>query len=351
MVRHITARVVLLSALLLTMVQTSLAQTAKQDDLCSNISTLIEASKTSFVSILGDTMDEKERTYVSKVELSGWGDGFVHPEDAERPFALYVSLGGNTLSPIKKRYKAWVPKLSACLRGWKRTESVSVEEVKSVFTQTREGTTIQLDYNIEPSNVGDTKYDLYLTIKSPAIVIEQHFCRDLSTLLDASRNRFASIAGAKDGENGSYKSTLRVAAWGSGWVYPEDEEPNALYIMLGGNRLFEIKRDYQKWVSNVTTCVPSWKRTRTASREEVETVFRESPEGLSIGLKYNLKPDKGSDTKYDLYLTIQAPRVTQKELGERDPGLPMRPRGSVAPLPAAGRIRLRSGSEIRNRVV
>lgn len=312
MVRHLIKRVLLLSALCLTILQTTIAQTAKQNDLCSKLSTLIDASKTSFVSILGDSMDEKERAYVSKVELSGWGDGFVHPEDAELPYVLYVSLGGNNLSPIRKRYKAWVPKLTACLRGWNRSETVSVDEVKSVFTQTREAPTIQLDYNIEPSNIGDTKYDLYLTIKAPQIVVEQHFCRDLSTLIDASKTAFASMAGAKDGENGSFKSTFKLAAWGSGWVYPEDEEPYALYILLGGNRLSEIKRDYQRWLSNVATCVPGWKRTRTASREEVETVFRQSPEGLSIGLKHNVKPDKGSDTKYDLYLTIQSPRVTQK---------------------------------------
>ena len=311
MARRLIKTVVLLSGLCLTMFQTTLAQAAKQDDLCSKLSTLIEASKTSFVSILGETMDETQHAYVSKVKLSGWGDGFVHPEDPELPFVLYVSLGGNDLSPIRKRYKAWVPKLTACLRGWKRSEIVAVDEVKSVFRQTREGPTIQLDYNIEPSNIGDTKYDLYLTVTASKIVVEQHFCRDLSTLIDASRNRFASMAGAKDG-NGSFKSTLKLAAWGSGWVYPEDEEPYALYIMLGGNRISEIRRDYQKWVSNLTVCVPGWKRTRTASREEVETVFRQSPEGLSIGLKHNVKPDKGSDTKYDLYLTIQAPRATQK---------------------------------------
>ena len=158
MAPRITAGLVLLSALFVTTFQTTLAQAAKQDDLCNKISTLIEASKTSFVSILGETMDEKEGAHVSKVKLSGWGGGFVHPEDAELPL-------------------------------------------------------------------------------------------------------------------------------GSGWVYPEDEEPYALYIMLGGNRISEIRLDYQKWVSNLAACVPRWKPTRTASREEVETVFRQSPEGLSIGLK------------------------------------------------------------------
>jgi len=312
MARHLTLRVVLLSVLFVTLVHTTLAQTPKQDDLCSKLSTLIDASKTSFVSIVGDTMDAKQGGYVSKVELSGWGDGFVHPEDPELPFVLYVSLGGNNLSPIKKRYQAWIPKLTACLRGWKRSETIAADEVRSVFRQTREGPTIQLDYNIEPSNVGDTKYDLYLTFKSPPDVVEQHFCRDLSTLIDASRSRFASMAGAKDGDYGSYKSTFRLAGWGSGWVYPEAEEPYGLYILLGGNRISEIRRDYQKWISKLTTCLPGWNRTRTASREEVETVFRQSPEGLSIGLKHNVKPDKASDTKYDLYLTIQAPRVAQK---------------------------------------
>ena len=170
------------------MVQTTFAQ----DNLCSQISTLIESSKTGFVSVLGEIMDEKKRDYVSKVDLPGWGDGFVHPVDEDGPYVLYVSLGGNNLSSIKRRYMTWVPKLTACLRGWKRSEITSVDEVRSVFRQTREGPTIQLDYNVEPSDIGNTKYDLYLTFKAPPSLVEKNFCRDLSTLIDASRNGFGA---------------------------------------------------------------------------------------------------------------------------------------------------------------
>lgn len=226
MARLLIKRVVLLSALCL--LQTTPALAAKANDLCSQISTLIDASKTGFASMVGDPTDEKRRVYVSKLELSGWVHGFVHPEDEQAPFILYVMLGGNNLSSIKKRYKAWVPKLSACLRGWKRSETVSVEEVRSVFRLTREAPTIQLDYNVEPSDVGDTKHDLYLTFKSPSKVAETNFCRDLSTLINASRNGFASMVGVKEGENGAYTSSFKLAAWGSGWVYPEADDPHAL---------------------------------------------------------------------------------------------------------------------------
>ena len=100
----------------------------------------------------GETMNEKDRSYVSKIELAEWTDGFVYPQAAEGPYILYVSLGGDNLQTIRRRYKAWIPKLTACLRGWKRTETASTAEVKSVFKQTVEGPIIKLEYNRKPSN-------------------------------------------------------------------------------------------------------------------------------------------------------------------------------------------------------
>jgi hypothetical protein len=313
MTRHLINKVVLLSVLCLTIFQTTQAQEPQKDDLCSRVSTLIEASKTGFVSILGETMDEKQRTYVSKLELSEWTDGFVYPEASEGPYILYVSLGGDDLSVTRKRYRAWVPRLTACLRGWKRTETASAEEVKSVFMQTVEGPSVELDYNIEPSKIGDTKFDLYLTFKSPASVVEKNFCGDLSSLINASRTGFTSIVGAvEDQEQGSHKSTLKVSAWGSGWVYPQAADPHALYVILGSNRMSEVRDMYSRWVSKFAACLPGWKRKETASAEDVESVFTETGDGPSIELEYNRKPSTTGSTKYDLYLTIQAPRAPQK---------------------------------------
>ena len=304
---HLTRRCFLLIALCLTIFHSSQAQSSNQTGLCRQLSSLIDASKTSFGSILGDTMDEPKRIYVSKVELSGWGDGFVHPEEAEGPYVLYVSLGGNNVAAIEKRYKVWVPKLTACLPGWKRTETTSVEDVKSVFRQSSEGPIIQLDYNLEPSDVGDTKFDLYLTITSPPSVAERHFCSHLSTLVDAGRTGFVSIRGAaNDRPQGSYASTLKLAAWGNGSVYPEDDEPYVFYLRLGSDRISEVKTDYDKWVSKLTTCLPGWKRTETASNEKVESVFTNGNEGASVELYYNVEPDTVGDTKYDLFFTVTA---------------------------------------------
>lgn len=261
----------------------------------------------------GETMNEQDRSYVSKIELAEWTDGFVYPEAAEGPYILYVSLGGDNLQTIRRRYKAWIPKLTACLRGWKRTETASTAEVKSVFKQTVEGPSIELDYNLEPSEVGDTKYDLYLTFKSPASVIEKNFCADLSSLLSASQTGFASIAGPiDDQELGSHTSKLKVSAWGSGWVYPARDEPHARYIILGGNRIADVRSNYLRWVSKLKKCLPGWKRTDEWSTEDVTSVFREISEGPIIKLEYNRKPSKVGTTKYDLYLTIQAPSSTQK---------------------------------------
>jgi preprotein translocase subunit SecB len=311
MTRHLIKRVLLLSSLCLMLVQSSQAQ--ERPNLCSQLSTLIESSETGFVSMAGDTMDEKERSYISKLEMSGWTDGFVYPEAADGPYILYVSLGGNNLPAIRQRYRTWIPKLTACLRGWKRTETASAEEVKSVFTQTLEGPVIQLDYNIEPSTVGDTKYDLYLTFKAPLSVVEKNFCADLSNLINSSQTGFASIVGdVEDEKQGSFRSTLKLSAWGTGYVYPQVEDPHVRYIMLGSNRSSEIRRNYSRWVSKLTTCLPGWKRTETTSAEDVESVFSETSDGPSIDLDYNRKPSKVGSTKYDLYLTIQAPRATQK---------------------------------------
>jgi len=314
MTRHFTKKLALSSVLCLTIFQASHAQEPPKSDLCSRVSTLLEAGNTGFVSMTGETMNEKNRSYVSKVDLAGvWTDGFVYPEAAEGPYILYVSLGGDNLQIIRRRYKAWIPKLTACLRGWKRTETASTVEVKSVFKQTVEGPSIELDYNLEPSEVGDTKYDLYLTFKSPASLVEKNFCADLSSLLSASQTRFASIAGPiDDQELGSHTSTLKVSAWGSGWVYPAREEPHARYIILGGNRIADVRSNYLRWVSRLTKCLPGWKRTKEWSTEDVTSVFRETSEGPIIKLEYNRKPSKLGSTKYDLYLTVQAPSATQK---------------------------------------
>ena len=314
MTRHLTQKLALSSVLCLTIFHASQGQEPQKNDLCSRVSTLIEASKTGFVSVLGETMDEKQRTYVSKVELSGiWTDGFVYPEAVEGPYLLYVSLGGDNLQAIRKRYRAWVPTLTACLRGWKRTETASTVEVKSVFRQTVEGPSIELDYNIEPSEIGDTKYDLYLTFKSPPSVVEKNFCADLSSLLSASQTRFASITGpVDDQEQGSHTSTLKVSAWGSGWVYPTRDEPHARYIILGGSRIADVRSNHLRWVSKLTKCLPGWKRTEEWSTEDVTSVFKETSEGPIIKLEYNRKPSKVGSTKYDHYLTVQAPSATQK---------------------------------------
>ena len=310
---RITRRSFLLIALCLTIFQSIQAQGTNQNDLCRQLSSLIDASKTSFGSILGDTMDEPKRSYVSKVELSGWGDGFVHPEEVEGPYVLYVSLGGNNLAGIQKRYKAWVPKLTACLPGWKRTETTSAEDVKSVFRQSSDSPIIQLDYNLEPSEVGDTKFDLYLTVTSPPSVAEKHFCSHLSTLIDAGRTGFASIRGAaNERRQKSYSSTLKLAAWGDGSVYPEADEPYVFYLRLGSDRISEVKSDYVKWVSKLTSCLPGWKRTETASKEKVESVFTNSNEGVSVELYYNVEPDTEGSTKYDLFFTLTARPVTGK---------------------------------------
>ena len=84
----------------------------------------------------------------------------------------------------------------------------------------------------------------------------KNLCADLSSPIKASQTGFTSIVGEfEDEELGSHKSTLKVSAWGSGWMYPQAEDPHALYVILGGNT---------------------------------------------------------GSTKYDLYLTIHAPRAMQK---------------------------------------
>ena len=83
-------------------------------------------------------------------------------------------------------------------------------------------------------------------------------------------------------------------------------------MILGGNRISAIRGNYSRWVSKLTKCLPGWKRTETASAEEVKSVFRETGEGPSIELEYNRKPSNVGSTKYDLYLTSQAPRTAQK---------------------------------------
>jgi hypothetical protein len=304
----------MLLVLCLTIAQTTQAQEPTTTDLCSRVSTLIEASNLGFVSILGETMDEKERSYLSKLDLSeAWSEGFVYPEAASGPYLLYVSLGGNNLQDIRRRYRAWIPRLTACLRGWKRTQSASRDEVKTVFKQSVEGPSIELDYNIEPSKVGDTKYDLYLTFKSAASVVEKNFCGDLSSLINASRTGFTSIAGPIDDEEmGRHMSTLKMAAWGNGWVYPEHEDPHARYIILGGNRIVNVRSSYLRWISKLTTCLPGWKRTKMVSAEDVGSAFRETSEGPSVQLEYNREPSKVGSTRYDLYLTVWSPSATQK---------------------------------------
>lgn len=288
------------------------AQESRQNPLCGQLSNLIESSKGGFASVVGGSINEKQRSFSSKLDLVGWTNGFVYLE-ADGPYVLYVSLGGNNLLEIKRRYRTWVPKLTACLKGWKRTEVVSAEDVKSVFTQRVEGPSIELEYNIEPSDVGDTKFDLYLTFLAPASFVEKNFCAELSSLIDASRTGFASILGAVENqEQNSYLSTLKLSAWGSGSIYPQGDYPHALYVILGGNRISHIRGNYLRWVSKLTACLPGWKRVETASAEEVKSVFRETGEGPSIELEYNRKPSTVGRTKFDLYLTSQSPSTASK---------------------------------------
>lgn len=314
MTRHLIRRVILLSVLSLTIFSVSQAQESRQNLLCGQLSNLIESSKGGFVSVVGESIDEKQRSFSSKLDLAGWTNGFVYPEAADGPYVLYVSLGGNNISEIKRRYRTWVPKLMACLKGWKRTEVVSTEDVKSVFTQRVEGPSIELEYNIEPSDVGHTKFDLYLTFLAPSSVVEKNFCADLSSLIDASRTGFASIVGAVENqEQNSYTSTLKLSAWGSGSVYPQADDPHAVYVILSGNRISGIRGNYLRWVSKLTACLPGWKRVESASADEVKSVFRETGEGPSIELEYNRKPSTVGSTKFDLYLTSQSPRTASKE--------------------------------------
>jgi len=313
MTRHFTKRVIPLFFLCLATFHASQAQESKPNPLCNQLSNLIESSKAGFVSMVGDSIDEKQRSYSSKLDLVGWTNGFVYPEASDGPYVLYVSLGGNNLWEIKRRYRAWVPKLAACLAGWRRTEVASKEDLKSVFRQRVEGPSIELEYNLEPSTVGDTKFDLYLTFMAPASVVEKNLSADLSSLINASRTGFTGIAGELDDEKlGSHKSTLRVSSWGSGWVYPKADDPHALYVLLGGNRISEIRGRYSRWVSKLTTCLPGWKRVETASAEEVKSVFREADDGPTLELEYNRKPSKVGSTKFDLYLTSQGPRTVSK---------------------------------------
>lgn len=66
--------------------------------------------------------------------------------------------------------------------------------------------------------------------------------------------------------------------------------------------------------------VPAWLEAhQSASTVEVKSVFRQTVEGPSIELEYNRKPSKLGSTKYDLYLTIQAPSSTQS-VSLRAPG-------------------------------
>lgn len=95
-------------------------------------------------------------------------------------------------------------------------------------------------------------------------------------------------------------------------MYPAREEPHARYIILGGNRIADVRNTYLRWVSKLTKCLPAWKRNEEWSTEDVTSVFRETSEGPIIKLEYNRKPSKLATTKYDLYLTVQAPTSTQK---------------------------------------
>jgi len=161
--------------------------------------------------------------------------------------------------------------------------------------------------------VGDTKFDLYLTFMPPASVVEKNLCADLSSLINASRTGFTEIAGKLEDEKlGSHRSNLKVSSWGSGWVYPKADDPHALYVLLGGNRISEIRGSYSRWVSKLTTCLPGWKRVETASAEEVKSVFRETGDGPSLELEYNRKPSQVGSTKFDLYLTSLGPRTASK---------------------------------------
>jgi hypothetical protein len=56
------------------------------------------------------------------------------------------------------------------LPDWKRVETASAEEVKSVFREADDGPSLELEYNRKPSKVGSTKFDLYLTSQGPRTV-------------------------------------------------------------------------------------------------------------------------------------------------------------------------------------
>jgi hypothetical protein len=307
---RVSGRPFLLLALCLAVFQSSQAQESA-NDFCGQLSTLIQASKTSFGSIVGAAADE--RSYNSKLDLSDWGDGFVYLDEAEGAYVLYVALGGNDLGRVKKQYSRSVSQLSACLRGWKRSETSGSDYVMSTFVESREGSVIDLEYNTEPSEVGSTKYDLYLTVKVPASEIEKPFCGHLSTLIGESQTGFDSIRGPLQVESQhSYTSTFKLAGWGGGTVFRAEDEPHVLYVKIGSNRIPEVKTDYDRWLSKLTACLPGWKRTESSSKEEIKSVFIKDGEGASIQLDYNLEPSKVGATKFDLYLTVRRRGVTER---------------------------------------
>jgi hypothetical protein len=95
-------------------------------------------------------------------------------------------------------------------------------------------------------------------------------------------------------------------------VYPERDDSHARYIILGGNRIVNVRSNYLRWVSKLTKCLPGWKRTKMVSADDVGSAFSETSEGPRVELEYNREPSKVGSTKYDLYLTVQSPSRMQK---------------------------------------
>ena len=134
-------------------------------EFCEQLSTVVDASRIGFISIVGADCCQDGRFY-SKEKLSVWGRGFVRPDDPDGPSVTFVILGGNNIFQVKSQYYDWASKVVTCFPSWKREESAADGYKYYIFREKDEGPSIEVSYNLEPSQKTGT-LNLFLKVESP----------------------------------------------------------------------------------------------------------------------------------------------------------------------------------------